>query len=314
MSHELDIRNGKTNFAYNLEEGLPWHGLGEGVQGVMTASDAIDRAGLGYEVIKEQAIRNGKPVDGRFWTVRADVDEVLGGVGKDYKIIQNREAFDFFDTLVDDGEAKYQTAGALAGGKRIFLTAHVGDDIQIAGQDSHRLYLCLLNSHDGSKSLTAITTMVRIVCANTETMALGSAKTSWTMTHRQSLAGKVSEARDALKLSFKYRDAFDEEVQRMLDIELTVDKFRKTMEDVLPKQKRQLEKNLDTLTVIFEESPTINDAGAGGTAWGGYNAVTEWLTHHKESRSEEARMTNSMWGFGAQVRSKTHKALVALAD
>ncbi len=314
MAHDLEtLANGQSSFAYNIEEGLPWHGLGQGVQGVMKASEAINLAGLDWKVIKESAERKGIIIPDRYWNVRETDDKVLGGVGKDYKIIQNVEAFDFFDTLVDSGEAKYDTAGSLAGGKRIFLTAKIGDDIEVAGQDKHQLWLALLSSHDGSRSLTALTTLIRVVCANTEQMALNAAKTSWTMTHRTTLSGKVEEAREALKLSFKYRDAFNDEVEKMLAIELEVDKFRKVMSEVLPDQKRQLPKNLDTLTAIFENSPTINDAGASVTAWGGYNAVTEWLTHGREVRSQEARMTNLVGGFGAQVRNKTHQRLLALA-
>lgn len=306
------LANGQASMVYNLEEGVPWHGLGTAVHGVMTASEAIDGADLGWTVEKEQAFRKDEPVDGKFWVVRNTDERVLGVVGKDYKPIQNQEAFDFFDTLVDSGEAKYETAGSLSGGKRIWLTAKVGDDFEVAGQDAHSLYLLLVSSHDGSKSLTAATTVIRAVCSNTVTLALNNAKTNWTMTHRTTLAGKVAEAREALKLSVKYRDAFDKEMQKLLDIEVTNDKFREIMEDVLPDQKRQLPKNLDALTGIFENSPTINDAGAGGTALGAFNAVTEWLTHGREVRSQEARMQNSIWGFGNQVRNKTHKRLLAL--
>lgn len=314
MPADVEILDtGEWAMAYNLEEGVPWHGNGQGVQGAMTADTAIEKAGLGWTVVKEPAERKGEVIPDKFWMVRESDDKVLGVVGKDYKPIQNREAFEFFDTLVDSGEAKYETAGSLSGGKRIFLTAHVGEDFQVAGQDAHRLYLALISSHDGSKSLQAVTTMIRIVCANTETMALRSAKTSWTMTHRQTLEGKVAEARDALKLSFKYKDEFEKEVEKMLQVQVTTDKFREIMTGILPKQPRQLPKNLDALTARFESSPTIVDAGLSGTGYGAYNAVTEWLTWGREVRSQEARMVNTIWGFGASTRSKTRDAILALA-
>ena len=322
MPHDLEmLANGQASMFYNMETGVPWHKMGEGVQGVATAAVAIEKSGLGWTVEKRPVYSRKvygnevvfEPIPDRYEVARTTDDKTLGVVGKDYKPIQNYEAFEFFDNLVDSGEAKYDTAGSLGGGKRIWLTAQVGDDIQVAGQDSHRLYLALLSSHDGSKSLTALTTMVRIVCANTEQMALKSAKTSWTMTHRQTLAGKVNEARDALQLSFKYREAFDLEMQKMLGVKVTVDDFRRMMTDVLPPQKRQLEKNLTVLTGIYENSPTINDAGIGGTGMGAYNAVTEWLTWGREVRSQEARMVNSLWGFGQQTRNKTHDAIMAMA-
>lgn len=307
------LDTGQWAMAYNMDEGVPWHGMGQSAAGAMTALEAITLAELDWKVAKEQAERKGVIIPDKFWVVRQSDDKVLGVVGKDYKPIQNGEAFDFFDTLVDSGEAKYETAGSLSGGKRIFLTAHIGDDMQIAGQDSHRMYLALISSHDGSKSLQAVTTMIRVVCANTETMALKSAKTSWSMTHRQTLAGKVAEARDALKLSFKYRDEFTAEVERMMQVQITTDKFREIMTDILPAQPRQLPKNLDALTARFEGSPTIVDAGLGGTGYGAYNAVTEWLTWGREVRSQEARMVNTIWGFGASTRGKTRDAILALA-
>lgn len=303
--------------AYNLEEGLPWHGFGNGVEGAMTAEQAITKSGLDWlvELVPLYVLIDDKPVlvPDRYGVQRSTDGKVLGIVAKDYKTIQNVQAFDFFDTLVDNGDAKYQTAGALAGGKRVWLTAHVGEDIMVAGQDPHRMYLLLVTSHDGSKSLTAATTMIRVVCSNTETMALKAAKTSWTMTHRSELEGKVSEAREALKLSFKYRDAFEKEVEKLLSIEVTVDQFRKVMDDVLPAQPRSKPKNLDTLTTLFQESPTIVDAGLGGNAWGAFNATTEWLTHHREVRSREARFTNLTTAWGHTIRNKTRDGLLALA-
>ena len=319
MPHDLEmLANGQASMFYNMETGVPWHNMGKGVVGVATASEAIEAANLGWTVEKRpiwsrKSDGSFEIIPDRYEVVRTTDDKTLGVVGKDYRPIQNFEAFEFFDNLVDSGEAKYDTAGALGGGKRIWLTAQVGDDIQVAGQDSHRLYLALLSSHDGSKSLTALTTMVRIVCANTEQMALRSAKTSWTMTHRQSLAGKITEAREALQLSFKYREAFDLEMQKMLSVKVSMDQFRTMMTEVLPPQKRQLEKNLTVLTGIYENSPTIKDAGLAGTGMGAYNAVTEWLTWGREVRSQEARMVNSLWGFGQQTRNKTHDAIMAMA-
>lgn len=319
MSHDLEQKSdGSYSMMYNMETGVPWHGLGKPVNGVATAAEAIQEAGLDWSVEKRPvyAQRAGgvyEQIMDRFEVCRVEDEKTLGIVGKDYKPIQNAEAFEFFDNLVDSGEAKYDTAGSLSGGKRIWLAAQIGDDWQVAGQDSHRMWLSLLSSHDGSKSLSAITGLIRIVCANTEQMAIRGAKSSWTMTHRSTLEGKVSEARDALKLSLKYKDAFEKEVEKMMRVQVSVDQFRAMMTDVLPAQKRQLPKNLDKLTQIFQESPAIVDAGVAGNGYGAYNAVTEWLTWHREVRSQEARMVNTIWGFGAQVRTKTHSRILELA-
>lgn len=316
MAHELEIlQDGSASMFY--VGATPWHGMGTEVEGVLTAAEAIKRAHLDWVVEKAPIyVKRGEgfmEINDRY-EIRRDRDlKVLGIVGPDYKIIQNREAFDFFDTIVDDGEAKYETAGSLFGGKRIWLTAKIGDEILFAGEDPHHLYLLLTTSHDGSRALTAAVTMIRAVCNNTVTMGLSQAKAVWSMTHKQDLAGKVAEARDTLGLTFKYRDEFDKEIERLLKVGVTNDQFKKIIEGVLPEQKRQKEKNVARLMDIFENEPTIKDTAAAGNGWGAYNAMTYWLGHAREVRSLEARMTSEIGGFGSKLRDKTRRGVLALA-
>lgn len=315
MAHELEILdNGDASMFYQGD--TPWHGMGTAVQEVLTAAEAIKTASLDWTVNKQPVyVKRGEgfvEVSDRYETVRDRDMKTLGIVGPDYKLIQNVDAFDFFDTVVDDGKAKYETAGSLFGGKRVFLTAQVGDEIMVAGEDAHRMYLLLTTSHDGSRALTAAVTMVRAVCNNTVTTGINSAKSVWSMTHKQELAGKVAEARATLGLSFKYAEAFEKEVQSMIDVQVSNDQFKAIIEGVLPDQKRQKDKNVERLMGIFASEPTIVDTGHGGTGWGAYNAMTYWLGHGREVRSLEARMVSEVNGFGAKLRNKTHDAILAL--
>ncbi len=55
-----------------------------------------------------------------------------------------------------------------------------------------------------------------------------------------------------------------------------------------------------------EECMVLHETGKGsdmarGTLWGAYNAVTEYVDHHKEYRGEaEGRFASTMLGGGAQ--------------
>jgi hypothetical protein len=44
---------------------------------------------------------------------RADTEQVLGVVGKEYKIVQNKYTFTFFDAIAGGNDIMYETAGAL---------------------------------------------------------------------------------------------------------------------------------------------------------------------------------------------------------
>lgn len=314
MAHELEIDEaGNAKMFYAGE--TPWHGLGTQVDGLLTAAEALKAAGLDWTVEKVPAydmLPDGTfvQVPDRYHT-RRDIDnKILGQVKRDYVNHQNVEAFEFFDTLVDSGEAKYETAGSLFGGSRTWMTAKVGDTMTVCGEE-HDLYLLVSNSHDGSRAFTAATTMIRAVCNNTVTMGLNGAKTKWTLRHRTSLEGKAEEARKALELAFKNASVFDKEVQKMMDIQVTKDQFEEIISASLPDQKRQKEKNVASLMGVFESEPTVIDTDANGTAWGAFNAVTFWLDHKREVRSLDARMLSLTEGFGAKFRNDVHEKLLA---
>lgn len=96
-------------------------------------------------------------------------------MGRDYQIVQNADAFAFFDAIVggEDG-ILYETAGALGNGERIFITAKRPDYICVGnGDDITEKYIFLTTSHNGTGSITAAFTPVRIVCQNTLNAALG---------------------------------------------------------------------------------------------------------------------------------------------
>ena len=204
MAHELEIVNGQARMFYSGE--TPWHGMGKRVDHLLTADEALTEGGLNWLVEKVPAY--DMHPDGSFvqipdnYNIRRDEDlKVLGRVGGDYTPIQNHEAFSFFDALVDSGEAKYETAGSLFGGKKIWLTAKL-PDFTVCGEEFHG-YLLLSTTHDGSRALRAATTMIRAVCNNTVTMGFSGAKTTWSLHHKTTLEGKVQEARETLQMAHK---------------------------------------------------------------------------------------------------------------
>ena len=143
MAHNININLGKASF-YSARE-LPWHNLGQVTKEAKTSKEAIELAGLDFEVAKELLSympRSAEPHAGygdrerqyieRYATVRTDKDNnnYLGGiVSKDYQIIQNVEAFDFLDSLISDGDLTYETAGALGNGETIFISCKLPGEI-----------------------------------------------------------------------------------------------------------------------------------------------------------------------------------------
>lgn len=293
----------------------PWHGIGTVVPGLLSSAEALKLGGLDWDVTLEPVYYQlpGTTVkviiQDRFATVRSDTRAPLGIVGSDYKVVNNSDAFEFFDTIMDTDKAVYTTAGSLFGGAKVFLTAKIGDGFTVNGGDAIDSYLLLSTSHDGSSAITAAITTVRVVCNNTLTWALNGAKTRWTVTHRSTLEGKTAEAMETLGLVHKYESAFQDDVARLIAAELNKDTFLEIVKDLLPDQKRQTDKNLEQLSAAWEA-----DTNPGGnTAWNGVNAVTYWTDNMREYRNSTARFKTLTDGFAAGLRTKARKAFLAAA-
>ena len=171
MAHDLATTNGKTAMAYFGE--VPWHRLGTKLDNPATAEEAIQAAGLGYDVELTRLVTvNDIPGPDRRAVVRQDTNQVLGVVGTTYKPVQNRQCFGFMDAIVSEGAVQYHTAGALGKGERVWMLAKLPDEIRVKNSDDiTEKYLLLSNSHDGSSSLRVHFTPIRVVCANTLAVA-----------------------------------------------------------------------------------------------------------------------------------------------
>ena len=179
---------------------VPWHGLGTIIQEAPDSEAALKLAGLDWSVKQVPVLYEGQKTGHQF-NVRESDNRVLGVVGGRYKPVQNAEAFAFTDELVG-GDVRYETAGSLADGKRVWMLAKMPDTRVL--DDIVEPYLCLTNGHDGFSSLKVCMTPVRVVCQNTLNMALKGAKRTWTVRHSGNINAKMEEAQQTLGLAQNY--------------------------------------------------------------------------------------------------------------
>ncbi|SEO99124.1 phage/plasmid-like protein TIGR03299 [Mucilaginibacter gossypiicola] len=215
MAHNLfyNEQTGKTSF-FSVKQ-KAWHGLGLIVADHPTSAEAIRFAGLDYTVEKRPLFTNvlandltdgedfGKIAVPNFYaTVRNDNNSVLGVVGKDYEVVQNADAFQFFDAIVGGGSGiQYETAGALGNGERVFITAKLPDYIKVGRADLIEQYLFLTTSHDGFGSISAAFTPIRIVCNNTLNAALRNQTGAIKIRHTASANDRLKQAHTLMGIS-----------------------------------------------------------------------------------------------------------------
>ena len=129
----------RFNMAANVENMFyvrtaPWHGLGTKVQEAPNSESALSLAGLDWKVVQEEIYTPQQEiVEGYKANIRDSDRKVLGVVTDRYKVIQNEEAFAFTDELLGEG-VRYETAGSLQGGKRVWMLAHMPHEYIISGE------------------------------------------------------------------------------------------------------------------------------------------------------------------------------------
>ena len=190
----------------------PWHGLGECVAEALTSKEALKLAGLDWNVIQKNVLtEDGIYVPGFKVNVRDSDEKVLGIVTNRYKVVQNRDAFSFTDALLGEG-VRYETAGSLLGGKKIWLLARLPREYIVTGERISP-YLVFSNSHDGSGAVKVAVTPIRVVCNNTLNLALCTAQRSWSMIHTGNIKNKIQEAEDTLFMADQYMSELGKEFE-----------------------------------------------------------------------------------------------------
>ena len=225
MSHEVE------SMFYSGRE-KPWHGLGVSVESAPTSADAIRLAGLDWTVKQSPVYtEQGFEIPGYRANIRDIDNTVLGMVGDRYKVVQNTEAFDFTDAMLGEG-VKYETAGSLFNGRRIWLLARL-PKTQILGDDVIP-YLCFTNGHDGYHSIKVCCCNVRVVCNNTLNFALSHAPRSWSTRHVGDLASKMEEARRTLHLANAYTEELAVVADQLANTTVSEDEVRKILDNTFP--------------------------------------------------------------------------------
>ena len=297
MAHEVE----SIMYVSNEANGrfVPWHGLGTPVEEAQSSKEAIKIAGLDWKV-EAKPIYNDKGIEipGFKANTRDIDDKVLGLVSNRYKLVQNSEAFDFTDSLIG-GDVKYETAGSLLGGKRIFLLARLPEK-KILGDDFDN-YICFTNSHDGTGAIQACMTPVRVVCQNTLNLALGNATRKWSTKHIGDIESKMEEARQTLQLADQYMNNLAIVADQMANTKVTesevamiLDELYPVSEDATDRVKRTInQKKEDFMICMF--APDI--LKFKDTAWGVINAASDFSTHIAPARMTSTYQENKFNGI-----------------
>lgn len=278
--------------------------LGTRVDETFTAEDAMEKGLLGgWNVRKGPAFTTDPetgltlPMDGRNSVIRTNPangkPEVLGDVGGSYHIVQNEEHAALLNALVDESGANFEMAGSIDDGRKVFLSMKLPGHINIGGVDPIENSLLAINSHDGSMAFTLAVLPVRYACANVLNVNFSGLSNMIRVRHTSGAqTNLVAKAREALDITFKYLDGFQEQAERLINTTLTQSQFEEIIErefgpgeDAAPAAITRSERKVAEMTELFAEAQT--QEGVRDTAWAGFNALTEWNDHFSPTRGDD---------------------------
>lgn len=323
MVANISIVNGRKEFATALKPA--WHDPDSEhvLDHIPTSDEMIKAAHLNWEV-QPQPVYNadGKIIPGYSTTVRMDTGTHLGMVSDSYRVVQNAEGFSFLDNLLQDGVMRYESAGALRGGRTVWALARMPSIDEIAEGDSLKRYCLWLNSHDGTGAIYCLPTSVRVVCENTAKLAIRGQRG---IRHSGDISTKLRQVHDLLSQANSQFTDFRESGRLLASRRYSRADAGQYINTLLPAPNvegralsiRERKVNEIRKTIVNERQtiPSIK-----GSWWSLYNAVSEAVDHGKfygwrgkgRKRSEN-RMSSVLMGAGAEFKERAHTLAVEMA-
>ena len=319
--------NVETMF-YHAE--VPWHGLGTKLNDVATAKEAITAAQLDWEVKSMPIyVHNTKgrmhQVEGLRAIQRRTDSKVLSVLGEDYIPVQNADAFTFFDAVVGNHDAHYETAGSLNGGKRIWILAKIDGSISVRGDEIHK-YLLLCNGHDGQMAVKMFLTPVRAFCLNTLEATGANKANMFYSRHTGGRMGRMDEAREVLGFSTDYFGRFNAMADHLAEQPFLTADMPKLLTAAFQPAKQlptdsvlelkaitdagigsRVANDMVTVAQLFETGKGLQEASIQHTKYAAYNAVVEYVDYGRKYGGADPanlRLNNVWFGRGARMKQR----------
>jgi phage/plasmid-like protein (TIGR03299 family) len=310
MAHEISVLTDGTVEAMYANRPA-WHGLGtifdQDGQSAPDSATAMELAHLDWQVeLCPVQTSDGLEIPGYYATRRDDTKAPLGIVGDRYAVWQNRDAFNFLDSFVEDGIIRYESAMALKGGKTIVLLARMPSvDVAAEGDNLLRYILCS-TAHDGTGAVVLQPTSVRVVCANTLRLAVSDRQQQVSIRHTGDMGYKLAIAREYLSQFDAAFDRYSENVKHLVSRKYTADEATAYINQLYPLPPTDAHSRSKTLRANRVQAvrdafrhPSNQLPAVKGTWWQLVNAVTYTVDHNATSR-----------GANPQIKAENHFASV----
>lgn len=281
---------------------------------MLSSSEMMEKAGLNWKVLQAPVLFEGNGLtsyNSRKVNFRSDTGAALGIVSDTYKVVQNSTAFAFLDSFLGDEIESYVKAGNYKGGSQVYLRAKLPGSLTFAknSDDKGEKFVDFFTSHDGSIALEVSIMAFRLVCSN----GLKMLKSISAVRKKHTINMSLSNIKSELGMIQDQFSIMEKLSEKMAEQPVSQGKLVSILETVgvVPKEDKRSTRALN----IIDEVSRLFDRGAGtnlrnvrGTAWGAYNAITEYVDHYRGSDTLK-RQESSAVGSGARLKERALEVL-----
>ena len=227
---------------------------------------------------------------------RSDNSQFLGMVHpKDYKVVQNCDAFDFIDELPN---FTFEKVGMFNGGKKVFVVGKSNEQIAIDGSDDLvNFYLTFLHGHDGKSGIRFILCPVRMFCMNQLNLMLQTANFKYNIAHTGDIQFKLAQIQKAIADSRSYVTGLTQTIDTMINTKSTKSIEQLTLE-LIPVEDTDTtlitsrkEEARQTIITLYNDKPDLQNYK--GTQFGIVSAVSDYISHAQPKRISHSTIDNT---------------------
>jgi phage/plasmid-like protein (TIGR03299 family) len=297
----------QTLIGFTEKRGNAWHyrqGDKNHYKGAIPEDDVLKRL-FAWEVC-ETPLRftfNGrsKTIPNQKAMYRSDNGDVLGIFKDSY------QGHGYQEWLLDNvksilsSELAIGSAGLLKNGAQAWVSIEMEEMFKSekAGVE-FRPHLLACTSFDGSIATTYKRCIQVVVCDNTLSAGMSEKGQTYKLKHTKYSAVKIGDARDALAIIFDTAEDFEQELNSLVEWEVSDKDFEKVLDILVPVPED--EKNKRGITVAEKKRDEImalygNDDRAAqwnGTAFGALQAFNTWNHHFAQVRKGAPRVVRNM--------------------
>lgn len=289
-----------------------WKGIGTEIENAFSAEDALQMAGLDWNVVqKDLFTEEGDKIEGFKANVRETDDTVLGIVSDKYSVIQNKDAFKFCNLLFRQG-LKFETMGSFRNGRNIFMVMKLPQEYIISGEQITP-YIVVINSHDTTSSLRICICPLRVSCSNMLPLAIRSAKRSWSSVHAGVLEDKLDAAKETLQLAERYMSDLGKEFHDLQNKEISESKVIEFVNELIPvpenaseQQKKNVDKTREDILYRYRFAPDLCELPH--SAYRFLNSISDHICHNRPLRETKDYQSNLFQKMAVETHPLLDKA------